>query len=156
MGAGEKAEGWQLRPQPVPASACGRDFSYAGAVRGGGGGAWGGGSNYFRTLRLPLHAFQSPAISPLVKPPAAPLVMSQPRTVWQKQFLPTLSLVTPARCLLLYLSPGDPHPSPGPLLSLTSLPPSLSPGFRHLGKRTPASSFQDRHEGHQPTLPGPT
>ena len=26
-GTGEKAEGWQLRPQPVPASARGRDFS---------------------------------------------------------------------------------------------------------------------------------
>ena len=37
------------------------------------------GSNYFRTSRLPLRAFPSSAISPLVKPPADPLVMSQPR-----------------------------------------------------------------------------
>ena len=42
-GTGEKAEGWQLRPQPVPASAGGRDFSYNSPLVGSGAGTEGRG-----------------------------------------------------------------------------------------------------------------
>ena len=42
-GTGEKAEGWQLRPQPVPASARGCDCSYNSPVAGAGAGTEGRG-----------------------------------------------------------------------------------------------------------------